>query len=51
MLNGAGEHLSFLIQYSTHPEVTSRLDSVADFLDYLEKERGNGARSRPSQGL
>jgi serine/threonine protein kinase len=36
VLNGAGEHLRFLIQHSTHPEVTSRLDSIADFLAYLE---------------
>lgn len=37
VLNGAGEDLRFLIQYSTHPEVTSRLDSVGDFLSLLEK--------------
>lgn len=37
VLNGAGEHLSFLIQYSTHPEVTSRLDSVTEFLGCLER--------------
>jgi len=37
VLNGAGENLRFLIQYSTHPEVTSRLDSVSDFLDHLER--------------
>ena len=37
VLNGAGEHLQFLIQCSTHPEVTSRaLDSARDFLDYLD---------------
>src|SRR5262249_36329953 len=33
---GAGEHLQFLIQYSTHPEVGSRIDSVADFLTCLD---------------
>jgi hypothetical protein len=37
VLNGAGENLQFLIQYSTHPEVTSRLDSVGDFLGLLDK--------------
>jgi serine/threonine protein kinase len=36
VLNGAGENLQFLIQYSTHPEVASRIDSVADFLSYLD---------------
>jgi serine/threonine protein kinase len=36
VLNGAGENLQFLIQYSTHPEVTSRIDSVGDFLSCLD---------------
>jgi serine/threonine protein kinase len=36
VLNGAGENLCSLIQYSTHPEVTSRLDSVSGFLTLLE---------------
>ena len=36
VLNGAGENLQFLIRYSTHPEVTSRIDSVSDFLTYLD---------------
>ena len=36
-LNGAGEHLCFLIQYSTHPEVTSRFESVTEFLGWLDR--------------
>lgn len=36
VLNGAGEHLQFLIQYSTHPDVTCRMDSVKDFLEGLD---------------
>ncbi len=36
VVNGAGHELQFLIQFSTHPEVASRLDSVADFLLYLD---------------
>jgi serine/threonine protein kinase len=37
VLNGAGENLQFLIQYSTHPDVASRIDSVVDFLSYLDE--------------
>lgn len=36
VLNGADEALQYLIQYSTHPEVSSRIDSVVDFLAALE---------------
>ena len=36
VLNGAGEALQYLIQYSTHPEVTNRTDTVADFLSELD---------------
>ena len=36
VLNGASDPLQFLIQYSTHPEVMNRIDSVADFLASLE---------------
>lgn len=41
VLNGAGEALQYLIQYSTHPDVSHRTDSVADFLadlDEVERE-------------
>ncbi|MFO0264557.1 MAG: BREX system serine/threonine kinase PglW, partial [Planctomycetota bacterium] len=44
VLNGAGESLQFLIQYSTHPEVSNRIDSVVDFLealDAVEKEEAS----------
>ena len=36
VLNGAGENLQFLVQYSTHPEVANRIDSVVDFLGLLD---------------
>lgn len=36
VLNGAGTNLQDLIQYSTHPEVPSRIDSVHDFLEFLD---------------
>ena len=31
------KNLQFLIQYSTHPDVASRIDSVVDFLSYLDE--------------
>jgi len=37
VVNGAGENLQFLVQYSTHPDVTNRIDSVRDFLEYLDE--------------
>jgi len=37
VLNGACEALQYLIQYSTHPEVPSRTDSVVDFLQELDE--------------
>lgn len=40
-LNGAAPSLQELVQYSTHPDVTSRVDSAADFLaglDLVEEE-------------
>jgi serine/threonine protein kinase len=37
VLNGAPEALQFLLQYSTHPDVASRIDSVVDFLSYLDE--------------
>ena len=36
VLDGAGEKLQHLIQYSTHPEVLNRTDSAADFLRDLD---------------
>src|SRR5262249_62133862 len=35
-LNGAGKALQELVQFSTHPDVASRIDSAADFLGYLD---------------
>ncbi len=37
VLDGAGESLQDLVRYATHPEVTTRFDSVGDFLDGLER--------------
>jgi len=37
VVNGAGENLQELIQWSTHADVDVRLDTVVDFLDLLEK--------------
>jgi len=37
VLDGAAESLEYLIQFSTYPEVTGRLDTVADFLEELTK--------------
>jgi serine/threonine protein kinase len=37
VLDGAAESLQYLIQFSTYPQVTGRLDSVVDFLDELDK--------------
>lgn len=36
VLNGAPERLDQLVQYSTNPDVTDRLDSADDFLSELE---------------
>ena len=36
VLDGAGERLQLLVQYATHPEVTTRLGSVGEFLKELE---------------
>jgi serine/threonine protein kinase len=35
-LNGAARSLQDLVQFSTHPDVASRIDSAADFLTYLD---------------
>src|SRR5262245_16510162 len=35
-LNGAGKALQELVQFSTHPDVASRIDSAADFLGFLD---------------
>ena len=36
VLDGAPQALEFLIEVSTHPEATTRLDSPSDFLEYLD---------------
>jgi serine/threonine protein kinase len=35
-LNGAARSLQDLVQFSTHPDVASRIDSAADFLGFLD---------------
>ena len=51
VLDGAGESLQLLVQYATHPEVTTRLGSAGDFLkelEHVEEELTRPeARSRP----
>src|SRR5208283_487221 len=37
VLNGAPESLDELVQYSTDPDVSQRLDTAADFLELLDK--------------
>ena len=48
VLDGAGESLQLLVQYATHPEVTTRLESVREFLDELE--RLEDELTRPEEG-
>ena len=51
VLDGAGESLQLLVQYATHPAVTTRLGSAGDFLKELEHVEDEltrpEARSRP----
>ena len=51
VLDGASESLQLLVQYATHPEVTTRLGSAGDFLKELEHVEDEltqpEARSRP----
>ena len=62
VLDGAGERLQLLVQYATHPEVTTRLESVRDFLEELEhledeltqpeeRPRPDPIEARPGQEL
>lgn len=37
VVNGAGEHLQDLVQESTHPDVSKRLESARFFLEYLDE--------------
>ncbi|MGH7859951.1 MAG: BREX system serine/threonine kinase PglW, partial [Candidatus Binatia bacterium] len=36
VMDGAGKDLQFLVQFSTHPDLTSRIESVRDFIELLE---------------
>ena len=51
VLDGAAESLEFLIQCSTHPEVTARLDSAADFLEYLDAVEEELTAPDPGEAL
>ncbi|MBR9910594.1 MAG: BREX system serine/threonine kinase PglW [Gammaproteobacteria bacterium] len=35
-INGASEAMQYLVQYATHPDVGSRLESVTEFLEWLD---------------
>ena len=53
-VNGASEAMQYLVQYATHPDVGSRLESVGEFikrLDDLEDEvsQPNTLRSNPTE--
>ena len=37
VLNGAPEYLDQLVQYSTDPDVSERLDTVDEFIEFLDK--------------
>ena len=37
VINGAGENLQYLIQFSTHPDVTLRSESAREFIEDLDK--------------
>ena len=41
---GRRRSLQDLVQFSTHPDVASRIDSAADFLSYLDARRGRADR-------
>lgn len=49
VLDGAAESLEFLIQFSTYPQVTGRLDSVPDFLEALDQFEDDITTPEPRQ--
>ena len=51
VLDGAAESPQYLIQFSTYPQVTGRLDSVVDFLDELEKFEDELTKPDPREGV
>lgn len=51
VLDGVAGSLQYLIQFSTHPAVTSRLDTVADFLEELEKFEDEITTPEPREGV
>ncbi|MBN8431453.1 BREX system serine/threonine kinase PglW [Microbulbifer salipaludis] len=36
-INGASETMQYLVQYATHPDVGNRLESVSEFIRYLDE--------------
>lgn len=50
-LDGAGEELRKLILWSTHPEVSSRIDTAADFLSLLEDVEEELTRPEPDADI
>jgi serine/threonine protein kinase len=51
VLDGAAGSLQYLVQFATHPEVTARLDTVADFLEELEKFEDEITTPEPREGV
>lgn len=56
-LNGAGQELQDLIQYSTHPDIGMRIGSADEFLEYLHQVEdeitrpGNHRQNNPTEAL
>ena len=56
-LNGAGQELKDLIQYSTHPDIGMRIGSADEFLDYLYQVEdeitrpGNHRQDNPTEAV
>jgi serine/threonine protein kinase len=51
VLDGAAESLQYLIQASTHPEVSARLDTVGEFLEALDAFEDEITTPEPREGL
>lgn len=43
-LNGTNQSIQYLVQYATHPDIMQRLDSVDEFLQWLDKAESELAR-------
>ena len=51
VLDGAAESLQYLIQASTHPEVSARFDTVEEFLEALDAFEDEITTPEPKEGL